>query len=303
MKKVLLLASIAIHFSSTSNAQNDVNYTHYMFANPTYNPAAVATKHLEAAVVVRRQWVGLNGSPFSQLLNINSYVQKLKGGVGLSIINDKLGYESTLIARLSYAPQFKLGYANYINVGISVGFMSRSLNTSKLVFENPSEAFAQSYPTYKGGLDLGAGVEWNYQFLKIGVGGFHLDKNVIKSNFYQVPKHLYSYISYRWQVSSTIVLQPSITVRSSLFTTQPEASLLAYFDDVFWVGAGFRHQDAMSGLLGFKIKKKYKIGYSYDYNYDTTKKISGGSHEFYLMADFGNINPAKRAYKTPRLLN
>ena len=299
MKKIYLLI---ILFFQLSFAQNDALFTHYFFMPQAFNPASCATNHLEAKGVVRMQWLGMNQGPRTQAFTINSSVDALKGGLGLYIINDKLGYENIVQARLNYAYKHKLGYGKYISIGAGIGVFNKNLNISELVFYDQTEPFAVNYPNKVTTYSLSAGIQAELDELTIGLAGSYIDKNVAQSTFYKIPRHLYGYAKYNLYVSPDITIEPNIGVRTTLFSFQPEVNINAYFKDKFWIGAAFRNQDAISGLIGLIIKNKYKIGYSYDYNYSNVNMVSNGSHEFYLMGDLGDINPVKKAYKSPRFL-
>ncbi len=60
------------------------------------------------------------------------------------------------------------------------------------------------------------------------------------------------------------------------------------FYEKFWLGAMYRHEDAVGALVQYLITNDFSIGYSYDYPISEMRNYSGGSHEFMIGYEFGN---------------
>jgi len=43
------------------------------------------------------------------------------------------------------------------------------------------------------------------------------------------------------------------------FITQFDASVLMYYANKFWIGATYRYQDAIVGLIGVEISKTFRV--------------------------------------------
>jgi len=109
MKKIILTLLLLVSLQILATAQNDIQFSNYMFSEITYNPAMAGNSGtLDAALILRQQWVGFDQAPQTGLLSIHSYVDKLSGGVGLSYVYDKLGVESSSNLKLMYAYQIRL---------------------------------------------------------------------------------------------------------------------------------------------------------------------------------------------------
>ena len=84
---VLLFAIVEI-----VHGQQDAQYTQYMFNTLSVNPAYAGSRgQLSIAGLYRSQWVGLEGSPTTQTLNVHSPIQNSRVGYGFSIVNDEIG--------------------------------------------------------------------------------------------------------------------------------------------------------------------------------------------------------------------
>src|SRR6056297_2794955 len=78
-----------------ANAQQLPQFTQYMYNTISINPAYAGNRDAISVVGLHRsQWSGLEGAPQTQTLSIHSPLRNEKIGLGLSIINDKAGYEN-----------------------------------------------------------------------------------------------------------------------------------------------------------------------------------------------------------------
>ena len=91
MKKILLLALCYLSVNA-AYTQSDKNLTHYMFDRISFNPGATGYKGYCGTVVGREQWVATDFAPRTFLMNLEGNLQKLNAGVGLSLMNDAIGF-------------------------------------------------------------------------------------------------------------------------------------------------------------------------------------------------------------------
>ena len=82
MKKIYPLIILFATWSAAT-AQQDAQYTQFMFNKLAYNPAyAGSIESPTLTAIYRKQWIGLEGSPETQVL---SYTQRMlynRGGIG-----------------------------------------------------------------------------------------------------------------------------------------------------------------------------------------------------------------------------
>jgi len=78
-------------FFTKINAQQDAQYTQYVYNTIVINPAYAGSRGtLNISALYRAQWIGLDGGPTTQTLNINAPTGN-RVGLGLSIVNDEIG--------------------------------------------------------------------------------------------------------------------------------------------------------------------------------------------------------------------
>ncbi|MFL9832392.1 type IX secretion system membrane protein PorP/SprF, partial [Flavobacterium sp. ST-87] len=104
MKTKLLLISLMFTIVA-SYAQQDAQFTQYMYNTINVNPAYAGSRGAMSIFALHRtQWVGLDGAPTTNAVSINTPFNNSRLGLGISIINDKIGptHENTIAADLSY---------------------------------------------------------------------------------------------------------------------------------------------------------------------------------------------------------
>src|SRR5687768_5371437 len=109
MKKILtslVLASSALLGFSQQDAQFSQNMFNRLAINPGY---AGSNNAICTNLLGRQQWMSFPGAPKTFLLSIDAPIKMIHGGAGLTIAQDQLGFEKTLIANLTYAYRMPLG--------------------------------------------------------------------------------------------------------------------------------------------------------------------------------------------------
>ena len=95
MKKTVIIV-FSLIFSYVANAQQDAMYTHYMYNTLSVNPAYAGSRGaLSITGLHRSQWIGFEGSPITQTLTVHTPVLTKNIGLGMSLINDKIGPTNT----------------------------------------------------------------------------------------------------------------------------------------------------------------------------------------------------------------
>lgn len=103
--------------AAVSYAQQDAQFTQYMYNTINVNPAYAGSRGaMNIFALHRTQWVGLDGAPVTNTVSINTPLNGSNLGLGVSLINDKIGptIENNFSTDLSYTIQtsetFKLSF-------------------------------------------------------------------------------------------------------------------------------------------------------------------------------------------------
>ncbi len=306
-------------FLTTRNsvqAQQDVQFTHNMFNGLVYNPAVAGSKEtISTFLLSRNQWVGFDGAPVTQTLSINAPVASLKSGVGLHIVNDKLGFESQIGATASFAYKLKLNNNSKLAFGLSVGFSQKTIDGTQFSAINSSDTKIpvnrisdEVFP------DVGFGVLYQSTKTYIAYSASHLTQprvglksGVLPETGIRLVRHHFITSGYNYSLSSAIDIRPSVFLKlTELAPTRPVFDIngMVFYKQKVWGGMSYRSIDAVAFLVGFNINEQLRVGYSYDLNTSQLANFNSGSHEIVIGYDWKITNVPRNSLiiKTPRFL-
>ncbi len=293
--KTRILIFVLILTASASFAQQDAQFTQYMYNTINVNPAYAGSRGVMSIFGLHRtQWVGLDGAPVTNALSLNTPINNSNIGIGLSAINDRIGptVENTLSVDVSYTVQTSETYKLSFGVKGTGNFFN--LDASKL---NPLVDNDPSLVNYnKFSPNVGAGVYLHSDKSYIGVSV----PNFIQSNRYDSDNVAIfkERINYYFIAGHVFDLNPNIKFKPALLTKlvtgsplQVDVSGNFMFYEKFVIGAAYRWDAAVSALAGFQITDGLYIGYGYDMETTKLRKYNSGSHEVFLRFElFNNYN-------------
>ncbi|MFH0894102.1 MAG: type IX secretion system membrane protein PorP/SprF [Bacteroidota bacterium] len=297
MKKIILSLAIISAFVSATYAQNDIQLTQYVFAEPTFNPSLCgSTNTIDGALGVRQQWMGFDGGPSTQYFQANAFFEPAQGGLGISFINDKVGYLKTMDFKLMYAYKLQLDKNSMISMGLGAGFLSSRIEGSSLIYDETDDPSAITTDEGKFSPDFSVGFAYHNPNMVAGISSTHINQSFKKATIFKYPRHYYIYSKFKIDASDIIKIVPSILIRTNFYITQFDLGGQVYFNNRFWGGASYRLNDALCGMAGVYITPYLKLGYSYDYNCGAVKKNSAGSHEIVLSGSFKGFKASKEFF-------
>ena len=104
-------------------AQQLPQFTQYMYNTISINPAYAGSREVLSVIGLHRsQWAGFGEGPKTQTLSINTPLRNEKIGLGLSFINDKLGYEKFTYLYGDFSYTINLNANLKLAFGIKAGF-------------------------------------------------------------------------------------------------------------------------------------------------------------------------------------
>lgn len=282
MKKILfslLFASITV----IALAQQDPQFSQNMFNKLQPNPATAGSNDAICAnLLYRNQWVGFEGAPKTFLLGIDAPVSFLHGGLGLTVMSDKLGFEKNINVKLAYAFRFNVGAGN-IALGVDGGLIQKSLDGDFKPID-PNDELVPLASVSGSKFDLGAGAFYNSEHFYLGVSATHLTEPEINYGDFssKIIRHLYGTVGASFDLTPSIALKPSVFVKSIPAKTIADFNLNVHFNNRFYIGASYRLDDAIVALIGINLMQNLRLGYSYDITTSPIKNYSNGTHEITL---------------------
>ncbi|MCW8982172.1 MULTISPECIES: type IX secretion system membrane protein PorP/SprF [Altibacter] len=295
---VLLVSILCIDYAS---AQQDPQYTQYMYNMNVVNPAYAGSKEsLSVTALYRKQWSGFEGAPETITFAAHSPISD-KIGLGLSAIKDELGpiKETNVFADFSYTLQ--VSESLKLALGLKAGATFHDVGLVDLELQDPNDPFFSqdinnTYPNVGAGAFLYA--ENFYLGLSVPnlLNSVHLDENGIK--YGSETNHYFATAGYVFQASENVKIKPSVMVKSAFDAPVSfDGNLNALFYEKFEIGASYRLDDSFSGLVGFQATPAIRIGYAYDHVVSDINVVSDASHEIILTFD---LIFNKRAMRSPR---
>lgn len=308
MKKIILTLSIAIS-GLFATAQQDYQFTHYMFDNLSFNPGyAGITNSICGTMLFRQQWAGFDGSPQTALLNVHAPVKFLRGGVGLTYVNDQLGFEKNNLVRLSYSYHKGIG-VGILGIGVSAGFIQKSINANWITpdgtpaTDDLSIAGANSSDMAP---DINFGIFYKAPNLYMGLSATHLGQFDMDELNLQNMHHYWITAGYDYLINPNFTLRPSILAKTDIASTQIDVNVNVLFKNMVWAGVSYRLSDAIAPMLGYQTLVgggMLRIGYGYDVTTSALRSYSSGSHDIMLNYCFNIDKPQPvQKSKNPRFL-
>tara|TARA_R100001369_G_scaffold86223_1_gene120538 strand:+ start:1089 stop:2006 length:918 start_codon:yes stop_codon:yes gene_type:complete len=278
-------------------AQQDAQYTQYMYNTMSVNPAYAGSRgQLSAAALYRSQWVGLEGAPKTQTLNLHSPIRNSRLGYGISIINDNIGdgvvQETQFDAVMSYTVDVALDAK--LSFGLKVGGNMLSLDFNGLN-NFDSENIQGENIDNKFSPNFGVGVYYHTDKFYAGLSA----PNMVETEYFDNSQrdansvqflskermNFYLITGYVFDLNNNFKFKPAVltkVVGGAPLQIDLSASFL--FNDKFSFGAAYRWDAAVSGLLGFQLSDQFMIGLAYDR--ETTElggtQFNDGSFEVFL---------------------
>ncbi|RZM24359.1 MAG: type IX secretion system membrane protein PorP/SprF, partial [Pedobacter sp.] len=131
----IVAAGLLILLGLSADAQQDTQFTQFIFNGLSINPAYAGYKEdLFVQATYRSQWQGLTGAPKSFSVSADGTLTNKNVGLGLVVTNDQIGAQRYLSAFANYAYRLPLNYDGNqrLAFGIGVGLAQIGIDGSEL---------------------------------------------------------------------------------------------------------------------------------------------------------------------------
>lgn len=319
INKLILVAALLCCGTTQVLAQQNIQFTQYIFNSLSVNPAYAGYKEeWFAQMALRSQWTGIQGAPRTGQISIDGvldpYTKRM--GLGLQITADKLGPQSANSAYVNYAYRIRLDDEDTrrLSFGVGVGLTQYGLDGSML---NPVDGGDQSLPVGKISNiipDARFGVYYSSPKFYIGASVMDLFSKSYDNAIFRWSdgsnenirrqRHMYLITGMLVDLNEDTKLRPSIMVKEDFKgPTSLDVGAMVIFGGKVWFGGAYRtgvktwnkkytdgqdlsQLNAISGIAQFYVDKRFRIGYSYDYALSKLGSISNGTHEITLGMTF-----------------
>ncbi|MFN6946703.1 MAG: type IX secretion system membrane protein PorP/SprF [Cytophagaceae bacterium] len=335
-KHVLILIFLVL-IVKTSFAQQDAQFSQYMFNSLYYNPGFAGVEGVTRFTGIHRtQWLNYQPTlydgvaPQSTIISASTPFPKQKMGVGGFLMVDRLGPLTTLNFDISISKHVKIGTGT-LGLGLSGGVLNQRINANDYIVVEQEDPVYQ-HLRQNGNIsqvrpDLAVGAWYHHKKYYFGASFNHLVRSRFSFGLDQIRSqlnnHLYITGGYNFQVLPNLVVTPSAFVQSDLNTLTYLFGAIATLDERLYAGINVRQSfaervagtnegrrlsnDDIIFLVGVNVLKNaqgvdaLRIGYAFDFVTSGVDAKKRTSHEImlsYLIPNpFGVAAPPVR---TPR---
>jgi len=282
MKKAYILIIIGLFsfvFQQRVLAQQDAQYTQYMYNTISVNPAYAGSRGVMSITGLHRsQWVGLDGAPRTQTLMINTPIgENNRVGLGVSIVNDEIGPTNETYFDIDFSYTIPVSSDAKLSFGLKAGGHLLDVDFQRL------SQFEINDPNFENNID-------NKFSPNVGVGAYyHTDKfylglsapNLLETDHFDEDSTLnsndsstfiaeervnyYLITGYVFELNDNLKLKPALLTKlvfGAPLQVDVSANFLLY--DKLTLGLGYRWSAALSGMAGFQISDALMVGFAYD---------------------------------------
>ncbi len=305
-----ILAGILLLVAPAVMAQQDPQFTHYMYNMSVINPAYATDNEgvLNIGGLYRTQWVGAVGAPKTASFFAHAPVAK-RVEVGVSVISDEIGdvvKDNSVFADVAYV--VPLSGQTKLSFGVKGGFKFFNANFNGFQYSDtaPDPAFAnninQTFP------NVGAGTFLFGEQYYIGLSApnllrtKHLERQNAIATIGVEEIHYFMTGGYVFNLNDNLKFKPAFMakgVKGAPMAFDVTGNVL--INEFIEFGAGYRFDDSVSGLVNVYITPTLRVGYSYDYTLTNLGNFNSGTHEIFLLFDLDLSGLSGKGYdKSPR---
>lgn len=296
------------YFVGTMHAQQEPQYTHYIYATQLINPAYISSKdYLSSNLIYRTQWLGISGAPKTASFTVDAPMDKNKKmALGLSVLHDEIGPAQQTTVTVDYGYKIKLHADRRLAFGLKVGTSVLDIDFQKL------NAYSSEDPTFQNNIDnrwqphIGAGMFYYTPkfFSGISTPNFLETKYFVQNNNKQTiaaqRMHMYWLSGYILDLTSDIKFKPTFLLKATLGAPlQWDLSANLMFFEKLQLGAVYRSSFTLAAIIGFQIVDTWFIAVAYDRHLGGLDSYSDGTYELVLqfrLFNKKNCCPKNRFY-------
>jgi type IX secretion system PorP/SprF family membrane protein len=306
MRKCFLLTLFILLLKMPAFAQQDAQYSQYMFNSMVINPAYAGYREtLNVSLLHRDQWTGFTGAPRTQtFLADGAFTTNKNVGIGVSVVNDKSGLLGQSSAYLNYAYRLPVGIDSRLSFGLAAGVAQYRIDNGGAQIEDPDDQNFNGGNENYIGADGKFGVHFSNEKLYAGLSVTNLLARAVKyeslnGTVMKQGRHFFLTAGYLVDLNDDLKLKPSFLFKEDLKgPTSLDINSFLLIRESVWIGGSYRtgvnlwkknilnsgsiNQNSVVGAVEFLIADKFRIGYAYDQSLGGLKSAADGSHEISL---------------------
>jgi type IX secretion system PorP/SprF family membrane protein len=278
-------------------SQQDPMFSQYMHNGGVFNPAYAGSRDaLSLNLLYRQQWWGFSGAPATQTFSGHLPVFNRRHGFGLTLVNDRISYLNQTLLNLDYAFRIPLG-KGHLALGLRATANQYRIAWDQSEFKDQTDQVLTNYGRSFVLPNAGFGIYYNSSRAYAGIGiprllinsfasdmpTFALDQSFPAS----LRRHYFATAGVVIPVNDFVQIKPSTLLKYvQAAPLQLDLNINVYFNNKLGIGASYRTNDAIVGLIDYFIRPQLRIGYAYGYPLTSINGYTTGSHEIMVSYDF-----------------
>ena len=297
-----------VWFNSISYAQQDAQYTQYMYNTISVNPGYAGSRDvLNLTGLYRTQWVGLEGAPKTMTFSAHSPLRNNKLGLGVSLVRDQIWIQDETYIDIDFSYTINTSDTGQLAFGLKAGAHLLNIDFTRTNPENNTDdSFDLSNNIdNKFSPNVGFGIYYHTEKFYIGYSAPTLLRtkyydNEVSSISYLAKDRVNHYLiaGYVFDLSADLKLKPAVLFKAVAGAPlQMDLSGNLLLNEKLTLGLAYRWDAALSGLIGFQLSDGLMIGYAYDWETTELNNYNSGSHEIILRYE---LRSSKDGIISPR---
>ena len=296
---ILILITLGV-FSTKVQAQQDAQYTQYMYNPISINPAYAGTRDVFSFLgLYRTQWVGLDGAPETFTLSGHTPVGN-NVGLGMNVTQDKIFITNETYVDIDFSYKINLSDQAKLALGFKAGGHFLNIDSSPTNAFNVGDADTEINIDNKFSPQFGVGAYYYTDSFYLGLSvpnmleTQHFDENAANNNSFATARekvNFYLMAGKTFDLNADLKFKPS-TLLKMVDGAPIQVDLSANFliKEKLTLGAAYRWSAALSGMIGYQLSDQLMLGFAYDRETTELRQYNDGSFEFFLRFELFKRN-------------
>jgi len=302
IQKSLLALVIGLCSLTNLSAQQDAQFTQFMFNKLTFNPGyAGSTIAPSLSAIHRQQWVGIEGSPVTSAINFNTTLAKQRVGMGLTFIHDQIGPTRDWSAQMAYSYRIPLDEGT-LSVGLQGLIRQYRViwNDARLTHQQDNAVMMAESSRIIPNAGLGLYYEAPKFFLGISMPHILENELDLLEDFVSTDitslanRHIFGMAGVLIDVAEDIKIKPALMIKYVENTPiDADLNLTAILKNDLWIGLSYRFGgsdvqgigESIDAYLQYQLTNTLRVGMAYDFTLSELRSQAAGTYEFFVTYD------------------
>lgn len=296
--KLIFITLIGLS-SQQLNAQQDAQFTQFMFNKLVLNPAYAGSNNSACLTAIhRQQWVGLEGAPVTSALSFDTPLSNNRVGLGLTLLHDKIGPTTSWNAGLAYAYKVNLEKGVF-SIGLQASLKQYQVDWAQERFTHSGDNLLSNALTSKLLPNVGLGIYYESPSYYFGISAPHLLKGdlsllselISSTELNSIEEqHFFAMAGFIIDINENLKLKPAALFKSvKNAPNDADLNLTLIFQEKLWLGGSYRWGgstkrgigESLDVLLQYQVSESLRLGAAFDYTLSEINSYANGTYEFY----------------------